>query len=86
MSLTGKQKPVVESSFEFQLGGQRPSTKTNCKHWGTVKHKWLIVPGCILKYEWWCRNYCMTCSDYEKKREEVESREVEFIDGTMGSF
>ena len=53
--------------FSFQIGRQADKTKTDCKHWGQVKYKFLTVPGCELKYQYWCRFNCMNCKDYEKK-------------------
>lgn len=59
---------VQDSSFSFQIGKQKAETKTDCKSWGTMRHKWLEVPGCTKKYEFWLKFKCTNCKDYEKKK------------------
>lgn len=41
--------------------------KTDCKHWGSVAYRYLSVPGCELKYRYWCKFGCIYCKDYIKK-------------------
>ena len=52
--------------FPFKVGG-KTTTKADCKSWGSVKYKYLTVPGCELKYRYWCKFGCLTCKDYKKK-------------------
>lgn len=56
-------------SFPFKVGG-KTTTKTDCKNWGTVKYKYLTVPGCEkseAKHAYWCKFGCLTCTDYEQE-------------------
>ncbi|MBA7577651.1 hypothetical protein ES708_19504 [subsurface metagenome] len=43
--------------------------KADCKYWGEVKYRFLTVPGCELKYRYWCKFGCLTCKDYKKKED-----------------
>ena len=42
-------------------------TKEDCKHWGYVRYKYLLTPGCETKYGYWCKFGCSNCKNYEKK-------------------
>jgi hypothetical protein len=60
------------NGFPFKMGG-KTDTKTDCEYWGTVKYKFMTVPGCELsnaKHRYWCRFGCTNCSDYKQKKSE----------------
>jgi len=49
--------------------------KEDCKFWGTVKYKYLTVPGCELNYRHWCKYGCENCKNYKRKKDKNEKKD-----------